>query len=123
VLETVPDHLARHKDSTARFRLHPVTRRYYQSKELAPGENCKKPLLPGDGFLEVSGGRCEAANQERIARLSRRDADDEVARSELIRFRSELARRPVQHYAANGQSVSLPIERTSLTRPARSTST
>jgi hypothetical protein len=110
-LETVPDHLARHKDFDSKgLRLHPINCRYYQSKDLEPGENCKKPLLLGDGFLEVSGGRCEPANHERIARLSRREADDEVARNELNRFRAELARKPVQHYAAAGQVVSLPIE-------------
>jgi len=111
VLESVPDSSARHKDLYAKgFRVHPISCRYYQSKDLAPGENCKKPLLPGDGLLEVSGGRCEPANHERIARLSRREADDEVARNELNRFRAELARKPVQHYAATGQVVSLPIE-------------
>jgi hypothetical protein len=110
-LDTIPDSSARYKDLYSKgFRLHPINCRYYQSKDLAPGENCKKPLLPGDGYLEVQGGRCEAANQERIANLRRPGPQDEAAREGLNRMDVELARQPVRFFPEQGQPLALPIE-------------
>ena len=110
-LETILDSSARHRALESQgFRKHPITCRYYQSNELAPGENCKVPLLPGDGYLEVAGGRCEETNRARIAALNRRGPSDEAARSELSRITTELARRPVMYHAADGGVTALPIE-------------
>ena len=111
VLESVPDSSARHKDLYAKgFRVHPITCRYYQSKDLAPGENCKKPLLPGHGYLDVKGGRCEEAVQERIATLRLRGPGDEAARAELNRMDVELPRNPIRYFPESGPPVVLPIE-------------
>jgi hypothetical protein len=74
---------------------------------LAPRESCKSPLLPGDGFIELQGGRCNPDVRQRIAAVSNLP---EKRREELTSIDRELARNPVRFVnEAKGIAKDLPI--------------
>jgi hypothetical protein len=93
--------------SEERVRVNPFNCIRYPAKALAPRESCKSPLLPGDGYIELQGGRCDPAVQQRIAAASNLP---EKRREALLSIDRELARNPVRFVNdAKGIAKDLPI--------------
>lgn len=83
----------------------------YDPRELAPEENCKIPLLHGDGVLDTRGGACAPEVRRKIEEARRIDRDEDRRPDAELGVQAELASRPAVFYP-HGRSdpITLPIE-------------
>jgi hypothetical protein len=96
----------------AGYRMHPINCRYYHHKtELAPQENCKVPLLPGDGSLNTRGDRCDEGAQERVRQLAALPVGSKEQRMAEAQLDLELESSAVRFVPPSSPAgVRLPIE-------------
>jgi hypothetical protein len=99
---------------------HPFTCGHYRPKDFSPEENCKLPLLPGHGYLEMKGGRCSEETQTRLTVARQIDGQQTPrSRDAETRIDRELLARTVRYVDGRGNVVTLPIEATELQAGSR----